>query len=114
MRERGIELIEGALPNAVLNGPRNNRIANNINISLPGLDTEFAVIVLDQRGIAASTKSACGGADSKGSHVVKELTSDEARARSTVRFTLGEETTESDMERVAQTMKEHALLMRHH
>lgn len=114
VRERGIELIEGALPNAVLNGPRNNRIANNINISLPGLDTEFAVIVLDQRGIAASTKSACGGADSKGSHVVKELTSDEARARSTVRFTLGEETTESDMERVAQTMKEHALLMRHH
>jgi cysteine desulfurase len=87
------------------------RIANNINISLPGIDTEYAVIVLDTAGIAASTKSACAGAGGGASVVVEAVTGDTLRARSTIRFTLGEETTFEDFLRVALVLKNHCALM---
>lgn len=92
----------------VLNGSRHSRVANNINISIPGIDSEFAVISLDQKGVACSTKSACGGAKGEGSHVVRAVTGSDERALSTIRFTLGEETTSSELKQAAQIVKEHA------
>ena len=83
------------LSTIVLNGPtiaNGDRLPNNVNISLPGLDSEFAVVVLDKNGIAASTKSACSGAGSGESLVVKEISGDAARATSTIRFSLGPDT----------------------
>lgn len=94
-----------ALPGVVLNGSKENRLANNVNISLPGFDTEYAVVMLDKAGIAASTKSACSGAGSGQSGVVYELTKDAARAAATIRFSLGEETTEKDIEKVVETLR---------
>jgi cysteine desulfurase len=82
-----------------------------VNISIPGLDTEYAVIWLDARGIAVSTRSACGAQGSAGSHVVREMTHDEARATSTLRFTLGEETTESDIVRAVKEIEHYVVLM---
>ncbi|QQR65369.1 cysteine desulfurase [Candidatus Kaiserbacteria bacterium] len=96
LRDRFITLLS-TIPGIVLNGSATLRVANNVNISIPGLDTEYAVIWLDAKGIAASTKSACGAQGSTGSYVVREMTHDEARATATLRFTLGEETTETDI-----------------
>ncbi|MFM2424031.1 MAG: hypothetical protein RLZZ70_420, partial [Candidatus Parcubacteria bacterium] len=49
--------INRRIPGAILNGPRGDeRVANNVHVSIPGLDAEFAVITLDVHGIAASTK----------------------------------------------------------
>lgn len=96
-----------AIEGVVVNGSVSDRIANNINISIPGIDSEFAVITLDEKGIACSTKSACGGAKGDGSSVVRLISGDETRATSTIRFTLGEDTTLAELKCVAQELKAH-------
>lgn len=112
VRDAAIELLCTTVPGAVLNGPvGEGRVANNINISLPGVDTEYAVVALDAAGIAASTKSACAGAGGGESAVVKAVTNDSMRARSTLRLTLGEETTLEDFKVVADVLKKHIALM---
>lgn len=85
--------LQAAVPMAVWNGPRDaDRVANNVHFSLPGIDTEYAAVVLDAHGYAVSTKSACSSADSSASAVVLEMTGDSDRARATLRITLGPET----------------------
>lgn len=91
----------------VVNGSRDRRIANNVNISIPGLDTEFTVVSLDAAGIAISTKSACSGAGGGVSSVVMSMTGDKERALSTLRFTLGPSTTYSELKRALAALKEH-------
>lgn len=111
LREKLFELIEKEIPNAIVNGSREARVANNVNISLPEFDTEYAVIWLDSKGIAASTKSACGAKESTGSNVVREMTKDNERALATLRFTFGEETTEDDLIQTIKILKEYLTLM---
>ena len=91
----------------VLNGSRIQRVANNVNVSISGIDAEFAVVVLDEHGIACSTKSACSGAGGAGSSVVRAISGDEDRAISAIRFTLGEETTRTDVSRAARELAVH-------
>ncbi|MEM9336539.1 MAG: cysteine desulfurase family protein [Patescibacteria group bacterium] len=108
LRDYFISELQQAIPEVVLNGPVGlDRVANNVNISIPGLDTEYAVVVLDSKGVAASTKSACSGAGGGESVVVKTITGDAARATSTIRFTLGSELSKSDIDYVVKTLKEH-------
>jgi cysteine desulfurase len=84
-----------------------DRIANNINISLPGLDTEYAAVVLDQAGFAVSTKSACSGAGGGESVVVKEISDDSVRASATLRLTLGPSTRLVDVRNLLKVLKSH-------
>lgn len=102
-----VQLLEN-IDGCVLNGSQEHRLANNVNVSIPGIDTEFAVVTLDVKGIAASTKSACSSADSSGSYVVREMTKDGDRANATIRFSLGEETTKKDIDTAAAVLAEHA------
>lgn len=100
------------LEGVVLNGSKGeSRVANNVNISLLGLDTEYALIVLDEHGVAASTKSACSGAGSGKSEVVHAISNDEQRAKSTLRFTLHEDISKADIEQVVTILKEYQTLM---
>lgn len=89
----------------VLNGSKTRRVANNINISISGIESEFAVICLDNAGIACSARSACGTTDDAGSVVVFAMTGDISRSTSTVRFSLGEDTTRSDLDKVISFIK---------
>jgi cysteine desulfurase len=113
LRDFGLSLITRELPEAVINGSMEHRVANNINVSLPGFDTEFAVIVLDKHGIAASTRSACGSLEQAGSHVVREMTKDDTRAFSTLRFTLGEESEKKDLIAACSVLRMHYTRMSH-
>lgn len=99
------------LPGVVLNGDRVRRLANNINISIPGLDTEFAAVVLDEAGIACSTKSACSGAGGGQSVVVAAMTGDTARAQSTLRFTLSPHTTTRELDTLVGVLQAHIARM---
>lgn len=110
LRDYFFDLLKREIPHVIENGNRDERVANNVNISLPGMDTEYAVIWLDTKGIACSTKSACGMKGKDGSSVIREMTHDEERARSTIRFTLGEETTREDIRRAVDALKEHLTL----
>ncbi len=93
LRDLAIDYLNKNLPEAIINGAvEESRLANNINFSLPGFDTEYAVVWLDAKGVAASTKSACAGAGGGISHVVLTCTGDDSRAGSTIRFTFGQDT----------------------
>lgn len=89
--------IQKKIPEAVLNGDLENRLPNNLNISIPGLDSEFAVLCLDEAGIVCSTKSACNH-DDAGSFVVRALGKSEELVKSTLRFSLGEDITKKDLD----------------
>ncbi|MBI4086543.1 cysteine desulfurase [Candidatus Kaiserbacteria bacterium] len=108
LRDFFFKTLEEKIPNVLINGSREHRVANNCNISIPGIDGEFAVVTLDTHGIAASTRSACAGGKGSGSHVVAAITHDADRAGNTIRFTLGEETTREDLVHVAMALSEHA------
>jgi len=100
------------LPGVTLNGSSTSRLANNVNVSLALVDTEYLVITLDSAGIAASTRSACSGSDGEGSAVVYAMTGDIERSRSTLRLTLGEATTYKELKLVVLAIKNHIALMR--
>ncbi|MFW6210342.1 MAG: cysteine desulfurase family protein [Patescibacteria group bacterium] len=113
VRDAGIDLLLRDVPGAVLNGPTGDqRVANNINLSIPGIDTEYATVVLDQAGFAVSTKSACSGAGSGESPVVRAISHDTARAAATLRCTLGPDTTVAALERFAHTLAAHVTRQR--
>lgn len=103
LRDRFIKELE-KLPRVTLNGSRTRRLSNNVNISIPGLDTEFAVVTLDAAGIAASTKSACSASSSGRSHVIYAMTRDEKRSSSTIRFTLSPDTAWRDLRKTVDTL----------
>jgi len=89
----------------IVNGSikKDERLPNNLNISLPGIDTEMLVLKLDAEGIAVSTKSSCLK-DERESYVVKSLNNSQLQANSTLRFTLGKYNTKKDIEYTAKTL----------
>ena len=88
----------------VTNGSMKERLPNNLNISLPDIDTELLTLKLDTSGFAVSTKSACL-ADERISYVVKALGRSDEEAASTLRITLGRFTALSDVKSFAETLR---------
>lgn len=74
-----------------------------LNISFPGIDTDYAVMLLSEAGFAVSTKSACE-TDEVGSRVVLELTGDSSRAQSTLRISWGPSTKRSEIMQFAKVL----------
>lgn len=94
------------IPQVTINGSKDNRIANNVNISIKGLEGEAVVIYLDKEGVAASTGAACSTSSITPSHVLLAMGKSEEEAKSAVRFTLGKETKKADLdETVAKLTK---------
>jgi len=110
-RDFFFEKIAAAFPTVHHNGSRTHRIANNLNISIPGIDGEFAVVGLDTRGIAASTRSACktnASLDDGGSHVLRALGLSNEQVLGAIRFSLGEETTKKELLTAVAALLAHA------
>ena len=105
LRDYFWQKIKKEIPTAVLNGDPVRRLPNNLNISLPGLDSEFTVICLDEAGIISSTRSACSH-DEDGSAVVRALGQGQSLSRSTLRFSLGEDITKKDIDFVVKKLTE--------
>lgn len=105
LREHLFARLQEDIPQAVINGDRERRLPNNINISLPSFEGEFLVIALDEMGFAVSTKSACLGDESGGSYVVKALGRKKKEYEGTLRVTLGRETKKNDIEAFMRALK---------
>lgn len=105
LRDHFIKKIEEKIPQAVLNGDRIQRLPNNINISIIGIDPEFIVLQLDEKGIICSTKSACLK-DESASYVIEALGRDKKYAQSSFRFSLGLEITKKDLDYVLKILTE--------
>ncbi|MEK7150473.1 MAG: cysteine desulfurase family protein, partial [Patescibacteria group bacterium] len=103
LRDYFIKKIQEKIPQAVLNGDAISRLPNNINISIHGIDAEFTVLKLDELGIACSTKSACLK-DKSSSYVIAALGGNERNDESSLRFSLGLDTTKKDVDYVLKIL----------
>ncbi|MCD8205149.1 MAG: cysteine desulfurase [Clostridia bacterium] len=94
------EFVRGTLqkiPGSRLNGCASERLPSNANIMFPGCTGEKILMLLDARGIAVSTGSACAAGAVEPSHVLLAMGLSDEEARSSVRFTFGRENTEKDV-----------------
>ncbi|MEK7529578.1 MAG: aminotransferase class V-fold PLP-dependent enzyme, partial [Patescibacteria group bacterium] len=102
-----IKLAQGILssvPKTRLNGDWSQRIPNNVNISFLDLEGEALLLYLDAEGIYVSTGSACTSASLDPSHVILALGLPYEVAHGSLRFSLGCETTEADIETVLDVL----------
>lgn len=86
------------IPGAMLNGVRDERLPNTSNISFEGIEAEGILLLLDELGICASSGSACTSGSLDPSHVLLAMGCSTARARGSVRFSLGVYNTEADVD----------------
>jgi cysteine desulfurase len=89
MRDRFEEAILKAVPGTEINGDRSNRLPNTTNIAFEGIESEGALMLLDERGICCSAGSACTSGSVHPSHVLKAMGFSNHRARSSLRFSFG-------------------------
>lgn len=104
LRDRLIDGILTAIPEARLNGHRSRRLPNNANLSFARTEGESILLLLDQAGIAASSGSACTSGSLEPSHVLKAIGLDDEIAHGSVRFTLGKDTTADDIAYVLEQL----------
>lgn len=98
--------LRAVFPGAVLNGHPTERLANTLNVSFPGLDGESLLIALDLAGIGVSSGSACMVGSVQASHVLLAMGVAPELARATVRFSLGKETTDAEIDAVLGRLPE--------
>ena len=94
--------ISAGIPDVVINEGKENA-AHILNISLPGEDTDYLVALMNEAGIALSTKSACE-TDELGSRVIETFTKDSARALATLRISWGPTTKDRELQRCAEEL----------
>jgi cysteine desulfurase len=100
LRTALIDGIQDAVPDAVLNGDPVRRLPGNVHLSFPGCEGDSLLMLLDAKGIECSTGSACSAGVAQPSHVLLAMGADEARARGSLRLTLGHTSTDADVQAV--------------
>ncbi len=100
LRDDLIRQVLAAVPDAILNGPPPGpaRLPGNAHFSFPGCEGDALLLLLDARGIACSTGSACTAGVAEPSHVLLAMGADHPRARGSLRFSLGHTTTQADVD----------------
>lgn len=95
-------LINGALeiPQTYLNGHDERRLPNNVHLRFDAIEGESLLLSLDEKGIAASTGSACSSKKLRSSHVLLAIGLDEVQAHGSLRLTLGRHTTDKEIDYV--------------
>ena len=106
MRNLLQEQLTGAFSDAVITGPTRDaqRLDNLLHVSFPGLLARRLVILLDQRGVYVGTGSACAASKMTVSPVLEAIDAAPEVAESSLRITLGRETTREQVERAAQVI----------
>ena len=106
LRDYLIERIEKEIPYCRLNGDRTKRLPNNVNFSFRFIEGESLLIMLDMKGICASSGSACTSGSLDPSHVLLAIGLPHEIAHGSLRMTLSEETTKEDLDYVVENLKE--------
>jgi len=89
-----------------LNGHPTKRLVNNANFRFHGVEGESLLLSLDEKGIAASTGSACSSKKSRASHVLTAIGLDSVESQGTIRLSLGRDNTEDEVEYVSKIFPE--------
>jgi cysteine desulfurase len=104
MRDRLENTLVERIPNVLINGDRTRRVPNTSNLSFPGAGGEALLIALDLQGIACSTGAACSSGSTEPSHVLLAAGLSHDDARSSLRFSLGRPTTDSEIDRAMEVI----------
>ena len=101
-------LIKGLsqIPHSALNGDANDRLSGNINFSFEGIEGESLLILLDQRGISASSGSACTSGALDPSHVLLAIGRIHDVAHGSLRLSIGDEITMEEADYIIDAVKE--------
>ena len=105
LRDYLIGRLENEIPHCWLNGHRTKRLPNNINFSFLFIEGESMLIMLDMKGICASSGSACTSGSLDPSHVLLAIGLKHEEAHGSLRLTLSEESTKEEMDIVAEEVK---------
>ncbi len=105
LRDYFISRIQKEIPYAKLNGHPVKRLPNNINFSFEFIEGESMLIMLDMKGICASSGSACTSGSLDPSHVLLAIGLPHEKAHGSLRLTLSEENTKEEMDIVADELK---------
>ena len=106
LRDYFISRIQKEIPYAKLNGHPIKRLPNNINFSFEFIEGESMLIMLDMKGICASSGSACTSGSLDPSHVLLAIGLPHEKAHGSLRLTLSEENTKEEMDLVAEELKQ--------
>ncbi len=106
LRDRLIGRILKEIPYSRVNGDLKKRLSNNVNICFRFVEGESLLILLDQKGICASSGSACTSGSLDPSHVLLAIGLPHEIAHGSVRLTLSKETTEEDVDYTVETLKQ--------
>ncbi len=106
VRDHLIERIEKEIPYAKLNGDRTKRLPNNVNFSFQFIEGESMLIMLDGKGICASSGSACTSGSLDPSHVLLAIGLPHEIAHGSLRLTISDETTMEDADFVVDNLKQ--------
>ena len=105
VRDYLIARVEKEIPYIKVNGHRENRLPNNINICFRFIEGESLLIMLDQKGICASSGSACTSGSLDPSHVLLAIGLPHEIAHVSLRLTISEDTTKEDADFVVDNLK---------
>lgn len=106
LRDYMIGRIEKEIPYCRLNGDREKRLPNNVNFSFQFIEGESLLIMLDMKGICASSGSACTSGSLDPSHVLLAIGLPHEIAHGSLRLTLGADTTKEELDYVVDCLKE--------
>lgn len=101
-----------AIPHTVLNGDRSTRLPGNVNVSFEGIDGESLLILLNEKGICASSGSACTSGSDAPSHVLLAIGRPPETARGALRISLSDENTPQEIEYIIRTVTESVQYLR--
>ena len=104
LRDKLIHGILEAIPYTKLNGHPTMRLANNSNIGVQYVEGESLLLLLDMNGIAGSSGSACTSGSLDPSHVLLAIGIPHEKAHGSIRFTLGTQNTEEEIDKVIEVM----------
>ena len=105
LRDYLIGRLENEISHCWLNGHRTKRLPNNINFSFLFIEGESMLIMLDMKGICASSGSACTSGSLDPSHVLLAIGLKHEEAHGSLRLTLSEDSTKEEMDIVAEEVK---------
>ncbi|NLB90752.1 MAG: cysteine desulfurase NifS [Clostridiales bacterium] len=100
LRDQLIDGIVNTIPRVRVNGSREKRLANNVNVSVEYIEGEALLLRLDLAGIAASSGSACTSGSLDPSHVLLAIGLPHEIAHGSLRLTLGVDSTQQEVEKV--------------
>ena len=106
LRDYLIERLETEIPYCRLNGDRRERLPNNVNFSFRFVEGEAMLIMLDMKGICASSGSACTSGSLDPSHVLLAIGLPHEEAHGSLRLTLSHENTKEELDEVVEAVKE--------